>query len=122
MQEVPKRIEASSSRLGGGSRMIANLRQSAGVSFASISIVGNVADIDAFELQRSCASISIRTRPGRSRKRSATTHLEPAVAAAVASRRCYRKEELPAELARHVAGLIRSLRSRISLHRERRER
>src|SRR5262245_37277906 len=38
-------------------------------------------------------------------KRYATTHLEPAVASAVAAG-VLRKEELPAELVRHIAGLI----------------
>ena len=38
-------------------------------------------------------------------KRYATTHLEPAVASAVAAG-VLRKEELPAELLKHLAGLI----------------
>jgi hypothetical protein len=38
-------------------------------------------------------------------KRYATTHLEPAVAFAVAAG-VLRKEELPSELAQHIAGLI----------------
>jgi hypothetical protein len=38
-------------------------------------------------------------------KRYATTHLEPAVASAVAAG-VLRKEELPAELVQHIAGLI----------------
>jgi hypothetical protein len=38
-------------------------------------------------------------------KRYATTHLEPAVAAAVAAG-VLRKDELPAELVQHIAGLI----------------
>ena len=38
-------------------------------------------------------------------RRYATTHLEPAVASAVAAG-VLRKEELPAELVRHIAGLI----------------
>jgi hypothetical protein len=38
-------------------------------------------------------------------KRYATTHLEPAVAAAIAAG-VLRKEELPAELVQHIAGLI----------------
>ena len=38
-------------------------------------------------------------------KRYATTHLEPAVASAVAAG-VIRKEELPAELVQHLAGLI----------------
>ena len=38
-------------------------------------------------------------------KRYATTHLEPTVASAVAAG-VLRKEELPAELVQHIAGLI----------------
>jgi hypothetical protein len=38
-------------------------------------------------------------------KRHATTHLEPAVASAVAAG-LLRKEELPAQLVQHIAGLI----------------
>ena len=61
-------------------------------------------EIDAFELN----DLVHRFHQDSSRdiwKRYATTHLEPAVAAAVASG-VLRKEELPAELVRHMAGLI----------------
>jgi hypothetical protein len=61
-------------------------------------------DIDAFELN----DLVHRFHQDASRaiwKRYATTHLEPAVASAVAAG-VLRKEELPAELVQHIAGLI----------------
>jgi hypothetical protein len=61
-------------------------------------------EIDSFELNE----LVHRFHQGTAReiwKRYATGHLEPAVASAVAAR-VLRKEELPAELVQHVAGLI----------------
>jgi hypothetical protein len=61
-------------------------------------------EIDAFELN----DLVHRFHQDTSReiwKRYATNHLEPAVAAAVADG-VLRKEELPAELLQHIAGLI----------------
>jgi hypothetical protein len=61
-------------------------------------------EIDAFELN----DLVHRFHQDASREiwtRYATTHLEPAVASAVATG-VLRKEELPAELLQHIAGLI----------------
>jgi hypothetical protein len=61
-------------------------------------------EIDVFELN----DLVHRFHHGTARdiwKRYATTHLEPAVASAVAAG-VLRKEELPAELVQHLAGLI----------------
>ena len=61
-------------------------------------------EIDAFELN----DLVHRFHQDTSReiwKRYATTHLEPAVASAAAAG-VLRKEELPAELVQHIAGLI----------------
>lgn len=61
-------------------------------------------EIDAFELN----NLVHRFHHDASReiwKRYASTHLEPAVASAVAAG-VLRKEELPAELVHHIAGLI----------------
>jgi hypothetical protein len=61
-------------------------------------------EIDAFELN----DFVHRFHQGPARdiwKQYATTHLEPAVASAVAAG-VLRKEELPAELVQHIAGLI----------------
>ena len=61
-------------------------------------------DIDGFELN----DLVHRFHQDTSReiwKRYATTRLEPAVASAVAAG-ALRKEELPAELVQHIAGLI----------------
>src|SRR6266566_884905 len=61
-------------------------------------------EIDSFELN----DLVHRFHEDRAReiwRRYATTHLEPAVASAVAAG-MLRKEELPAELLRHIAGLI----------------
>ena len=62
------------------------------------------AEINAFELN----DLVHRFHQDTSReiwKRYATTHLEPAVASAVAAG-VLRKEELPAELVQHIAGMI----------------
>ena len=64
----------------------------------------NRGEIDLFELNE----LVHRFHEGTAReiwKKYATSHLEPAVASAVAAG-LLRKEELPAELLRHVAGLI----------------
>ena len=61
-------------------------------------------DIDSFELN----DLVHRFHQDTSReiwKRYATTHLEPAVASAVVAG-VLRKDELPAELIQHIAGLI----------------
>jgi hypothetical protein len=61
-------------------------------------------EIDSFELNE----LVHRFHEGTAReiwKKYATSHLEPAVASAMAAG-VLRKEELPAELLRHVAGLI----------------
>ena len=61
-------------------------------------------EIDSFELNKAIHQF----HDGTSReiwKRYATSHLEPAVASAVAAG-VVRKEELPVELVAHIAGLI----------------
>jgi hypothetical protein len=69
-------------------------------------------DIDALELN----DLVHRFHQDTSREiwqRYATTHLEPAVASAVAAG-VLRKEELPAELVQHLAGLIEFYRHDVS--------
>lgn len=73
------------------------------VSFAANSTVGSV--------EKSIHSSSTRVHRFHQEssreiwKRYATTHLEPAVASALAAG-VLRKEELPSELLQHIAGLI----------------
>ena len=74
------------------------------MSFAHNSIVGNVAKSIHLSSMILCID-SIRIVRGRSGRDYATTHLEPTVASAVAAG-VLRKEELPAELVQHIAGLI----------------
>jgi hypothetical protein len=102
MQEAPKRIKRLVREWAG----IANERE---LRKALSELRAQFArwergDIDAFELN----DLVHRFHRDTSReiwKRYATTHLEPAVASAVAAG-VLRKEELPAELVQHIAGLI----------------
>lgn len=102
MQEVPKRLK----RLVREWAAIAHdrdLRKALGELREQFDRWGR-GEIDSFELNE----LVHRFHQDTAReiwKRYATTHLEPAVASAVAAR-VLRKEELPAELVQHIAGLI----------------
>jgi hypothetical protein len=102
MQEVPKRIKRQVREWAGIAherdlrRALSELR----THFER----WNRGEIDSFELNERVHHFHQDT----SReiwKRYATTHLEPAVASAVAAG-VLRKEELPSELLHHLAGLI----------------
>ena len=102
MQEVPKRIKRLV-REWAGIAHDRELRRALGelrIQFDR----WERGDIDAFGLNE----LVHRFHQDASReiwKRYATTHLEPAVASAVAAG-VLRKEELPAEVVQHIAGLI----------------
>ena len=102
MQEVPKRIKRLVREWAGiaHERELRKALSELRAQFAR----WERGDIDAFELN----DLVHRFHQDTSReiwKRYATTHLEPAVASAVAAG-VLRKEELPAELVQHIAGLI----------------
>jgi hypothetical protein len=102
MQEAPKRIKRLVREWAGiaNERELRNALSELRAQFAR----WERGDIGAFELN----DLVHRFHQDTSReiwKRYATTHLEPAVASAVAAG-VLRKEELPAELVQHIAGLI----------------
>ena len=102
MQDVPKRIKRLVREWAGiaHDRDLRNALSELGAQFAR----WDRGEIDSFELNE----LVHRFHRNTARdiwKRYATTHLEPAVASAVAAG-VLRKEELPAELLQHIAGLI----------------
>jgi hypothetical protein len=102
MQEVPKRIKRLV-REWAGIAHDRDLRKALGELRAQFGLWER-AEIDSFELNERVH----RFHEDTSReiwKRYATTHLEPAVAAAVATG-VLNREELPAELLQHINGLI----------------
>jgi hypothetical protein len=102
MQEVPKRIKRLV-REWAGIAHDRDLRKALSELRAQFDRWDR-GEIDAFELNE----FVHRFHQDTSReiwKRYATTHLEPAVASAVVSG-VLRKEELPTELVKHIAGLI----------------
>lgn len=102
MQEVPKRIKRLV-REWAGIAHDRELRRALGELRIQFDRWEH-GDIDAFELN----DLVHRFHQDASReiwKRYVTTHLEPAVASAVAAG-VLRKEELPAEVVQHIAGLI----------------
>ena len=102
MQEVPKRIKRLV-REWAGIAHDRDLRKALSELRAHFDLWER-SEIDAFELN----DLVHRFHHDASRqiwKRYATTHLEPAVASAVAAG-VLRKEELPAELVQHLTGLI----------------
>ena len=111
MQEVPKRIKRLVREWAGiaHDRELRKALDELRVQFDRL----ERGDINAFEIT-SCASIPSGHVPG-DLEEYATTHLEPAVASAVAAG--VLRKGLPAELAQHIAGLIEFYES-ISLHRE----
>jgi len=102
MQEVPKRMKRLV-REWAGIAHDRDLRK----ALSELSVQFDRWDrgeIDSFELN----DLVHRFHPGTAReiwRRYASTHLEPAVASAVAAG-VLRKEELPAELVQHIARLI----------------
>jgi hypothetical protein len=102
MQEVPKRIRRLV-REWAGIAHDRDLRKALNELRAQFDRRDR-SEIDSFELNE----LVHRFHQDTSReiwKRYATTHLEPAVASAVAAG-VLRKEELPSELLHHIAGLI----------------
>jgi hypothetical protein len=102
MQEVPKQIKRMV-REWAGIAHDRELRRALSELRAQFDR-WNRGDIDAFELNELVHRFHEQT----SReiwKRYATSHLEPAVASAVAAG-VIQKTELPAELVQHIAGLI----------------
>jgi hypothetical protein len=102
MQEAPKRIRRQV-REWAGIAHDRDLRKALGELRAEFDRWES-GEIDSFELNERVH----RFHQDTSReiwKRYATTHLEPAVASAVVAG-VLRKEELPSELLRHIAGLI----------------
>ena len=102
MQEVPKHIKRQV-REWAGIAHDRDLRKALGDLRAEFAR-WECGEIDSFELNERIH----RFHQDTSReiwKRYATTHLEPAVASAVAAG-VLRREELPAELLQHIGGLI----------------
>ena len=102
MQEVPKRIKRLVREWAGiaHDRDLRNALRDLRMQFDR----WDRGEIDSFELNE----LVHRFHQDTSReiwKRYATTHLEPAVASAVAAG-VLRKEELPSELLQHIDGLI----------------
>ena len=102
MQEVPKRIKRLVREWAGVAhdRDLRNALRELRMQFDR----WDRGEIDSFELNE----LVHRFHQDTSReiwKRYATTHLEPAVASAVAAG-VLRKEELPSELLQHIDGLI----------------
>jgi hypothetical protein len=102
MQEVPKRIKRLVREWAGiaHDRDLRNALTELGAQFDR----WGRGEIDSFALNE----LVHRFHQDTSReiwKRYTTTHLEPAVASAVAAG-VLRKEELPSELVQHIAGLI----------------
>ena len=102
MQEVPKRIK-SLVRKWAGIAHDRDLRKALSELRAQFDRWDR-GEIDSFELNELVHRFHQDTSRG-VWKRYATTHLEPAVASAVAAG-VLRKEELPTELVQHIAGLI----------------
>lgn len=110
MQEVPKRIKRLV-REWAGIAHDRDLRE----ALSELRVQFNrwdLGEIDSFELNE----LVHRFHQDTARdiwKRYATTHPEPAIALAVAAG-VLRKEELPAELVQHIAGLIELYENNLS--------